>query len=391
MSSRPLFRAVDPLSVRLRHPAGTQVLAAAYETRVAVLARGEHGLLLTADLNDGGAFVIEGEVDSYGHHDLWFSAGELLPGATRVLVLDRKGWVDALVSREGAAWLAPTESSEPVVRFEDAHGRVVARPLPPLASRSPITDAVSECPACEGTSWEEIRYRPEHEPWDTTEARCQRCGFRIDLQLPDPGWADNDDWGDDPVDAESLPPLGDREVRTAFRSGEPLYELEAWHGTRMWAAYDFETRFVPDDSPRAFKLAFGERRVSEPWALISTNRDTSFLRESVAMSLHEWAGDPFEPTPISDDASAAAWALAEALAGPSFGDPPAGVDLHPVTIHVEGVPTPFVMGSIGTTWVAAGQVANDLAVLVVAHRIPIERCTLRRVTDIEPFLLASEE
>ena len=65
----------------------------------------------------------------------------------------------------GGAWTADVDASEPLVRFADAAGELVAQPLPEGA-RTPVRDAPEACPVCAAVAWVRIG----------GAVLCERCG-----------------------------------------------------------------------------------------------------------------------------------------------------------------------------------------------------------------------
>lgn len=102
-------------------------------------------------------------------------AGRLPPGAVAVVVIDDRGDQHDAILGNGV-WVAVAADaafSEPLVRFADDAGSVVAPPLP-AGPRRRVTDTDEACPVCEAVEWVELDGEPED-----GEVRCERCGFSV--------------------------------------------------------------------------------------------------------------------------------------------------------------------------------------------------------------------
>jgi hypothetical protein len=97
-------------------------------------------------------------------------SGPTPPGVARVVVIDDRG--DECETTLGAgtwhAALGDAGFSEPLVRYEDSAGEIVA-PALPEGPRTRVTDADVPCPACGAVSWVQIGIG----------VHCERCGLAI--------------------------------------------------------------------------------------------------------------------------------------------------------------------------------------------------------------------
>jgi hypothetical protein len=135
--------------VRLQHTDG-----------VAAVVRDGDMLWLTGDLDRGGGTGLADyrpAVEGIG--DRTVQGGELPPGAVSAEVVDDAGMRHAAATANGA-WVVVVDQAvryeDPVVRFADANGKTIARPLPAEWPRSPVGDAPEPCPACGATGWDEV-------------------------------------------------------------------------------------------------------------------------------------------------------------------------------------------------------------------------------------------
>ena len=102
-------------------------------------------------------------------------AGRLPPGAATAVVIDDRGDEHAATARRGV-WVAVAGDaafSEPLVRFLDPDGSIVAPPLP-AGPRRRVADTDELCPVCGAVAWVELGSDP-----DASEVRCEACGFAV--------------------------------------------------------------------------------------------------------------------------------------------------------------------------------------------------------------------
>src|SRR3954468_586640 len=134
------------------------------------------GRLLFPGRTDGrGGVVLEGfEPEGTAVDGRTVVAGRRPPGVARVVVIDDRGdEYEATVGDE--VWVAVAGEAgfaEPLARFEDAEGALVALPLPD-GMRTPVTDADAACPVCGAVAWVEIG----------VGVHCERCGLRVGAGL----------------------------------------------------------------------------------------------------------------------------------------------------------------------------------------------------------------
>src|SRR3954447_24948639 len=128
-------------------------------------------LLFPGRVDSGGGVVLEGWTpQGTTVDDRTVVAGRRLPGVARVMVIDDAGEEhEAVVGEE--VWVAVAGEAgfaEPLARFEDAAGALVALPLPD-GDRRAVTDAEVPCPICGSLAWIEIG----------TRVHCARCGLQV--------------------------------------------------------------------------------------------------------------------------------------------------------------------------------------------------------------------
>jgi hypothetical protein len=116
--------------------------------------------------------------------DLTLAGGILPPGAEAAVVLDRAGSAHEATCANGA-WLAvlpdPVRGEEPLVRFLDPVGDLIAVPLPAGVRLEPVSDATEACPVCGASEWARVVAAPrgrygEDGAGRPTAAVCGRCG-----------------------------------------------------------------------------------------------------------------------------------------------------------------------------------------------------------------------
>jgi hypothetical protein len=122
--------------------------------------RDDDGFWITGRLGAGGTLLtgyqpsVEGMIERRT-----VAGGRLPPGAVGTEVVDDLGNRHKATAANGA-WVIvldqPTEGTPPPVRHFDGEGVTVAPPLPGDWPRSPVPDAHEQCPACGGSTWDEV-------------------------------------------------------------------------------------------------------------------------------------------------------------------------------------------------------------------------------------------
>jgi hypothetical protein len=116
--------------------------------------------------------------------DVTLAGGILPPGAVAAVVLDRAGRQHEATCANGA-WLAmlpdPVRGEEPLVRFLDSAGELVAVPVPAGVRLERVSDATEACPVCGASDWARVVAAPrgrygEDGAGRPTAAVCGRCG-----------------------------------------------------------------------------------------------------------------------------------------------------------------------------------------------------------------------
>lgn len=93
--------------------------------------------------------------------------GRLPEGAVLAIVIDDRGDEHSVSASDGPTYAVELDVMEPLVRFEDASGTLVALPLP--ADQAPVPDAPEPCPICAAVAWVVTE----------THVRCGQCGFAL--------------------------------------------------------------------------------------------------------------------------------------------------------------------------------------------------------------------
>ena len=95
--------------------------------------------------------------------EVTLAGGILPPGAVSAVVLDRVGRPHGATCANGA-WLAvlldPVRGEEPLVRFLDPAGELVAVPLPAGVRLERVSDATEACPVCGASEWGRVVAAP---------------------------------------------------------------------------------------------------------------------------------------------------------------------------------------------------------------------------------------
>lgn len=138
---------------------------------VGVVRAGGGHLMFPGALDSGGGVGLNGwEPQSASVDGRTVVAGRRPPGVARVVVIDDAGDEhEATVGDE--VWVAVAGEagfSEPLVRFADAAGALVALPVPD-GDRRAVSDAEAPCPICGSVAWVEIGER----------VHCERCGLQV--------------------------------------------------------------------------------------------------------------------------------------------------------------------------------------------------------------------
>ncbi len=136
-----------------------EVLVSIPDENVGVYLDGD-GFWVTGRLGEGGTLLtgyqpsVEGLIERRT-----VAGGRLAPGAVGAEVVDDLGNRHRATAANGA-WVIvldqPTRGNPPPVRHFDADGGTVAAPLPDEWTRAPVPDAHERCPACGGSTWDEV-------------------------------------------------------------------------------------------------------------------------------------------------------------------------------------------------------------------------------------------
>ena len=286
-------------------------------------------------------------------------SGRAPAGAARAVVIDDRGDEHVTPVADGSYSVEVGEVgfSEPLVRFEDASGALVALPLPD-GPRTRVDDAREPCPVCEACAWVQIG----------TGLRCARCGF-------DAGEL----WGT-MVKSVAVPP-GDPIVLEAGEES-PGERRERERREALAAALEFPVYAVPDCG--AYLSSFDEdatyveitHHAGEELAVTTGTHPEGArgdLRDQLALQLE---------TPFDDDAhSPAARQLSfdhgERLLRRTVARLPASTR----EFLVDGVPVPFAFLAVDEAWVARAELSGA-TVTIVAQEHPPEQVVLGRLLDV---------
>jgi hypothetical protein len=122
--------------------------------------RDDDGYWLTGRLGEGGTLLTGYQPSVEGLAERrTVAGGRLPPGAIGSEVVDDLGNRHPATAANGAWILAldqPTRGNPPPVRHFDEDGVTVAAPLPDDWPRAPVPDAREQCPACGGSTWDEV-------------------------------------------------------------------------------------------------------------------------------------------------------------------------------------------------------------------------------------------
>jgi hypothetical protein len=161
-----------------------RLVTLAYEGGVAAVGRDWRGRAWLGDPEPG--TMLEGFTPGAQGlaGDVTLAGGLLPPRAVAAVVLDRAGSPHEATCANGA-WLAllpdPVRGEEPLVRFLDPAGDLVAVPLPAGVRLERVSDAAEACPVCGVNDWARVVAAPrgrygEDGGGRPTAAVCGRCG-----------------------------------------------------------------------------------------------------------------------------------------------------------------------------------------------------------------------
>ena len=262
-------------------------------------------------------------------------AGRRLPGVARVVVIDDRG--DEYEAQLGdEVWVAVAGEaafSEPLARYEDAEGGLVAYPLPD-GERTPVEDADAPCPICGSRAWLEIGER----------VHCARCALQVGaglmfmrLEVPDEEFVveEDDDEEDEDWEAEER-----REREEALASVPfPVYgvpgrehEIGGWSSSKRQGVTGVTVEHA--DGEQRLQVASS---VKERWG------DDDRLREQLAAMTgrHEYV-----------DRSDAGLRVHHTDADRASRRRAARVERQTRTFIIDGEPEPFELLALDDHWVA---------------------------------------
>jgi hypothetical protein len=373
-------RRVPPVEVlvSLVHPDGT---AAVYST--------DDEPRLTADLASDGALVL----DRYRPGSLPLSEDRSLEGGlapegalAAELVTPTGERLQAPVAN--GAWVAVVERERSLfwnrspVRFVDASGNTVRRPLPEDCRRKPVEDAEEPCPACGRRSWEEVR--PDAlGPWDRETdpfVSCSACGHE-ELMA-------RSLHGELPEDPDPPEVIAASRLEMERRHKQDRHRFLEQVDFPIYAAARWPRRFTggvrEGDAPLSASVEHGARGdEAGPAFSIETEREDPDWREF--RSEVAWARQTLEfavsadetEWPRRSDAGTAIWRASRQR---EHARTALTASREVLEFEIDDTPRRFACLSTGERWVAVGR-AGDLRLTITARGVDPSQLRLERVSD----------
>ncbi len=290
-------------------------------------------------------------------------AGCLPPGAERVVVIDDRGDEFDATAGDGVYLAVAGEAgfSEPLVRFTDASGALIALPLPD-GPRTRVQDAPEPCPVCAAVAWAMV----------ASTVLCERCGHVA-------GHAYDGSGGTIMIQEGGG---GDEVARSAFDAREYLRRQK-----EALAAVPFPVYAVPGRAASAAGRygGTGEVRVAHD-PPVEDDRDS---RLSVATGVRGEARlqEPRDAlvSLLEEDFDDRDRSLSGALVGLTHRERSARrrvARAEPVAraLVIDGQPEPFEFVGIGDAWVATRD-HGDVQVMVSARAIDPADVALEPLVD----------
>jgi hypothetical protein len=266
---------------------------------------------------------------------------------------------------------------DPLVRFADAGGNTIARPLPVDWPRSPVADAPEPCPACGASGWDEVLPLGDSRGGRMDEGGnveplpivvCRACGHEEPVGLVVSAEIDSDD---EQVPAAALEdiPLPDEweaEQRAALRDLDmPVYVVQGW-AARVdgWGGGEGKTTMV--------SVQQGEVCVETDWEDYEPESERVRAQQALEPLLHD-----AESAPSRSEAGLTIWL---AVAERERRRVAATASIETVTLEMDGEPRDFQMARAGSRWAAVRR-QGELVVTVTGDGIAPAEIALVTVAD----------
>ena len=293
-------------------------------------------------------------------------AGRLPPGAAAVAVIDDRGdEFEATVG--GGVWVAvcgEAAFSEPLVRFSDPAGSIVAPPFPDGARR-PVPDARESCPVCTAVAWILVDGAEEG-----FEVRCERCGVPVFQGTV----CVEDEYADDELDEdEDLEDDVDGSWRPAEAPASVTFPIYAVAGR----AASVGGRRGGRDAP---VTAVDIRHAVEPALLRVSSRDGTEDAGVLRAGLRDRLADLIESDIWDDALSDAALEVRTADAVRAARRRAARAVFEHRAFVIDGVAEPFGFVAAGGAWTAARD-HYGLQVTIEARDVDPATVVLERFAD----------
>ncbi|MDA0178729.1 DUF1963 domain-containing protein [Solirubrobacter phytolaccae] len=287
-------------------------------------------------------------------------SGRAPVGATAATVIDDRGDEHRVPVVDGAyaVDLGDVGFSEPLVRFEDADGALVAAPLPD-GPRTRVEDARDPCPVCAARAWVQL----------DDGLRCERCGF-------DAGAL----WG---TMAKSVAVMPGDPIALAPGEESPGERRDRERREALAAALTFPVYAVPDCG--AYLSSFDEdatyvsitHRAGEELDVV-TGTHPEVARGDLRDQLTYRLDPPFdEDAQLSPAARQLSYDHADRLLRRRV----ARLPVRTRELLVDGAPVPFAFLALDEAWVARAELGGA-TVTIAALEVPPEQVTLGRLLDV---------
>jgi hypothetical protein len=347
---------------------------------VAAVVRDRDMLWLTGDLDSGGGTgLTEYGLAVEGIGDRTVQGGRLPRGAVVAEVVDDAGVRHAATAANGA-WVVVVDQAvryeDPVVRFADANGKTIARPLPAEWPRSPVDDAPEPCPACGATGWDEVlpldgsrhgRIDDSGNEEPLPIVVCRACGHEEPVGLFSYAETDLDETEIEAATEAWLREEGGAALRDLDM---PVYAAQGWPAhLGSWGGTDNETDSVT--------VQHGKR----PEDLTVCTEREGCERESepvlARLALLSALGDMVEGWPSRSEAGLTVWLAAVGRDGRRVA---ATASLERLAFEIDGERRDFHLARAGSRWAAVRR-QGDLVVTVTGDEIDPANIALVRLND----------
>jgi hypothetical protein len=239
------------------------------------------------------------------------------------------------------------------VRYLDAAGRTVPKPLPASWSHTPVDDAPEPCPACAGTGWDHVRPRDAAGRKAPGSVVCRDCGHEeaIGASLTAPA-------------APVAPPR--RPITPDGIDSVPVYTASGM--TPRVAGWVGDARSV-----LAVSLDHGDG----PALTVETRHDADDLA-SAGITVREALGDALREDEIWPQRSAAGLAVWLRTRDRRLRRIAARAPLVTRQVRIDGRPEDFLFASAGLAWAAVRR-HDGLTVVLTGRGLRPEDAALERL------------